>query len=187
MLGGNLLTSCSKPKHDKGAGGNFIGAFGLGFHSPFIVADQIYLASLPPATAKDPKPAQHVFSSNANEPSFEVYPDPRGNTLERGTDITLLLKQGAIKYLEEENIRNLVSKHSAFSTSFPFISLPNVKMRFQFRRRDANQVLNREDGMAAEKVDEDEAVVEDTTAKEEEKEKPVPTKRVIVDERAQLK
>ena len=40
--------------------------------------------------------------------------------------------------------------------------------------------------MAAEKVDEDEAVVEDTTAKEEEKEKPVPTKRVIVDERVQL-
>ena len=59
-------------------------------------------------------------------------------------------------------------------------------MRSQFRRRDASQVLNREDGMAAEKVDEDEAVVEDTTAKEEGKEKPVPTKRVIVDERVQL-
>jgi len=89
-------------------------------------------------------------------------------------------------YLEEENIRNLVSKHFVFSTSFSFISSPNVKMRFRFRTRDASQILNREDGMAAEKADEDEAVVEDTTEKKEEKEKPVPTKRVIVDERVQL-
>ena len=40
--------------------------------------------------------------------------------------------------------------------------------------------------MAAEKADEDEARVEDVTEKKEEKEKPVPTKRVIVDEWVQL-
>jgi heat shock protein beta len=107
---------------DKGASGNLIGAFGLGFYSSFLVADQVYVASLPPATAKDPNPVQHVFSSNANEPSFEVYPDPRGNTLERGTEITLILKKDAIEYLEEENIKDPRLEAFRILDLFPHLS-----------------------------------------------------------------
>jgi len=86
------------------------------------------------------------------------------------------LKQDAIEYLEEENIRNLVSKHSAFSTSFPF---------YRFTQREEERKPDPEPektGVTAEKADEDEAVLEDATEKKEEKEEPVPTKRVIVDE-----
>lgn len=68
--------------------GNLIGAFGLGFYSSFLVADKVFVSSLPPATPANPHPVQHVFSSSADEASFEVYPDPRGNTLGRGTEIT---------------------------------------------------------------------------------------------------
>ena len=68
--------------------GNLIGAFGLGFYSSFLVADKVYVSSLPPPTAANPNPVQYVFSSGAEEASFEVYPDPRGNTLGRGTEIT---------------------------------------------------------------------------------------------------
>jgi heat shock protein beta len=71
--------------------GNLIGAFGLGFYSSFLVADKVYVSSLPPPTAANPNPVQHVFSSGADEASFEVYPDPRGNTLGRGTEITYVL------------------------------------------------------------------------------------------------
>ena len=165
---------------------NLIGAFGLGFYSSFLVADQVYVASLPPATTKDRNPVQHVFSSNANEPSFEVYPDPRGNTLERGTEITLLLKHDALEYLEEESIKTLVAKHSAFSTSFPI---------YLFTQREEEVPVPEEEQKPAaepekkeevtEKVDEEEAVVEDATEKEE-KEKPVSTKKVVVDEWVQL-
>jgi HSP90 family molecular chaperone len=71
--------------------GNLIGAFGLGFYSSFLVADKVYVSSLPPPTAANPNPVQYVFSSGADEASFEVYPDPRGNTLGRGTEITYVL------------------------------------------------------------------------------------------------
>ena len=165
---------------------NLIGAFGLGFYSSFLVADQVYVASIPPATAKDPNPVQHVFSSNANEPSFEVYPDPRGNTLERGTEITLVLKDDAIEYLEEENIKALVSKHSAFSTSFPIYLFTQreeeVPIPEEERQPEAEPEKKEE---VTEKVDEEEVVVEDATEKKE-KEKPVPTKKVVIDEWVQL-
>ena len=168
---------------DKSASGNLIGAFGLGFYSSFLVADQVYVVSLPPATAKDPNPVQHVFSSNTNEPAFEVYPDPRGNTLERGTEITLVLKKDAIEYLEEENIKTLVSKHSAFSTSFPIYLLTQHEEEVpvpEEERKPEAEPENKEE--TAEKADEEEAVVEDVTDKQEEKEKPVPTEKVVVDE-----
>jgi hypothetical protein len=58
----------------------------------FLVADQVYVASVPPKSEKNPNPVQHVFSSSSEESSFEIYPDPRGNTLGQGTEITLIIK-----------------------------------------------------------------------------------------------
>lgn len=75
-------------KADSSSSSNLIGAFGLGFYSSFLVADKVYVSSLPPPTPANPNPEQHVFSSSSEEPSFEVYKDPRGNTLGRGTEIT---------------------------------------------------------------------------------------------------
>lgn len=171
---------------DKGTSGNLIGAFGVGFYSSFLVADQVYVASLPPATAKDPNPVQHVFSSNADEPAFELYPDPRGNTLERGTEITLILKKDAIEYLEEESIKALVSKHSAFSTSFPIYLFTQREEEVPVPEEERQPEAEPEKPEAAKKEDEEEAVVEDATEKNEEKEKTVPTKKVVVDEWVQL-
>ena len=96
------------------------------------------------------------------------------------------MKQDAIEYLEEENIRNLVSKHPALSTSFPIYLFTQRKDEVpvpEGRKPDPEPAKTR---VAAEKGDEDKAVVEDATEKKEEKEKPVPTKWVIVDELVQL-
>jgi heat shock protein 90kDa beta len=49
-----------------------------------------------------------VFSSAADDSSFEVFPDPRGNTLGHGTEITLVLKEESKKYLETDHIKELV-------------------------------------------------------------------------------
>ncbi|KAF5393835.1 hypothetical protein D9757_000038 [Collybiopsis confluens] len=82
------------------AAGNLIGAFGLGFYSSFLVADKVHVASVPAKSEKYPQPSQYVFSSSSEDSSFEIFPDPRGNTLERGTEITLELKDDSLEYLE---------------------------------------------------------------------------------------
>lgn len=88
--------------------GNLIGAFGLGFYSSFLVADRVHVASLSPKTEKTPDPIQHVFSSTADDNSFEIFPDPRGNTLGRGTEVTLYIKPDALEYLDNSKIIELM-------------------------------------------------------------------------------
>ncbi|KZT24521.1 HSP90-domain-containing protein [Neolentinus lepideus HHB14362 ss-1] len=159
--------------------GNLIGAFGLGFYSSFLVADRVYVASLPPQSARNPNPTQYVFSSSADDSSFETYPDPRGNTLARGTEITLVLKEDAAEYLDQKNIMDLVSKHSSFSSTFPIYL-------FTERDEEVPVVEEAEEKVTSEKSgDEDEAVVEEVE-EEEEEEKPVKTKTVHVEEWVQL-
>jgi heat shock protein 90kDa beta len=72
------------------------------------VADRVYVSSVASKSDKDANPSQHVFSSSADESSFEVYPDPRGNTLGRGTEITLVLKSDATEFLDTEKLKQLV-------------------------------------------------------------------------------
>jgi heat shock protein beta len=73
-----------------------------------LVADRVEVASIPPKTVKNPNPAQYVFSSSADDSTFNVYPDPRGNTLGRGTEITLFLKPDAQEYLDDATLSALV-------------------------------------------------------------------------------
>lgn len=88
--------------------GNLIGAFGVGFYSSFLVADRVYVASRPPRSQENPEPEQWVFSSSADESSFDIYPDPRGATLGQGTEITLVLKPDAVEYLSTIRLTNLM-------------------------------------------------------------------------------
>lgn len=54
-----------------------------------------------------------MWTSTADS-KFFVVKDPRGNTLGRGTRVTLHLKDDAAEFLEEERIKNLVKKYSEF-------------------------------------------------------------------------
>ncbi|XP_036419665.1 endoplasmin [Colossoma macropomum] len=87
-----------------------IGQFGVGFYSAFLVADRVIV------TSKHNNGTQHIWESDSNE--FSVIEDPRGDTLGRGTTITLVLKEEASDYLELETIKNLVRKYSQF-INFP--------------------------------------------------------------------
>ncbi|KAL1722314.1 Hsp90 protein-domain-containing protein [Schizophyllum commune] len=154
--------------------GNLIGAFGLGFYSSFLVADKVEVASRPPPSSKSPNPKQHVFASAADDSSFEIYPDPRENTLAHGTEITLHLKDDALEYLKHDKIVDLVQKHSSYSSSFP-IYLHRVRVEEVPVEDEEEPVLK--DQTTPE--DEDEAILED----EEEKEPKTPeTKMVSVEE-----
>merc|ERR1712013_404767 len=55
---------------------------------------------------------QHIWESDAA--SFSVVEDPRGDTLKRGTQISLYLKEEARDFLEPSTLEELVKKYSQF-------------------------------------------------------------------------
>ncbi|XP_065348447.1 endoplasmin [Cloeon dipterum] len=89
---------------------DMIGQFGVGFYSAFLVADTVVV------TSKNNEDEQYIWESDTS--SFNIAKDPRGNTLPRGTQISLKLKPEAGDYLQPENIKNLVKKYSQF-INFP--------------------------------------------------------------------
>ena len=66
------------------------------------------MASIPAKVADGSQPIQHVFSSSAEDSIFEVYPDPRGNTLHHGTEVTLVVKKDAMEYLERHRLQEIM-------------------------------------------------------------------------------
>lgn len=69
-----------------------IGQFGVGFYSTFLVADRVTVASKHPE-----EDTQYVWESLNGNDEFVIYADPRGNTLSRGTEITLHLKEDCVE------------------------------------------------------------------------------------------
>ncbi|KAI9314445.1 Hsp90 protein-domain-containing protein [Dichotomocladium elegans] len=91
---------------------NQIGQFGVGFYSVFLVADKVTVAS-----KSNDDEDQYVWSSHAIN-DFMIAKDPRGNTLGRGTEITIHLKDDALRFLEEDTLRSLIGKYSEY-INFP--------------------------------------------------------------------
>lgn len=89
---------------------DMIGQFGVGFYSAFLVADKVVVAT------KHNTDKQYVWESDAA--SFTIVEDPRGDTLQRGSQISLYLKEEAQDFLEEDTVRQLIKKYSQF-INFP--------------------------------------------------------------------
>merc|ERR1712194_629549 len=92
----------------EGADANLIGQFGVGFYSAFLVADKVSVTS-----KCNEDPVQHVWESTADA-SFTVVDDPRGNTLGRGSRVTLHLKEDAHDYLAEDKLKETSKRYSQF-------------------------------------------------------------------------
>jgi len=88
-----------------------IGMFGVGFYSAYLVADKVTVASKHPND-----PTQHIWTSNNGDNSFSIGEDSRGNSLGRGTEITLHLKEDAEEYADFGRLEKLVSHYSEFIT-----------------------------------------------------------------------
>eukprot|EP00536_Pseudo-nitzschia_multiseries_P007423 jgi/Psemu1/324747/estExt_fgenesh1_pg.C_1750023 len=88
-----------------------IGQFGVGFYSAFLVADRIQVAS-----KRYDSPTQYVWTSTNGATEFNVFEDPRGATLSRGTEITLFLKEDCLEYADENKISELAKHYSEFVT-----------------------------------------------------------------------
>jgi len=85
---------------------DLIGQFGVGFYSAFLVADKVIV------TTKHNDDVQYIWESDSN--SYSIVEDPRGNTLKRGTTISLVLKEEAYDFLEQDTVRELIKKYSQF-------------------------------------------------------------------------
>ncbi|XP_004523400.1 endoplasmin homolog [Ceratitis capitata] len=91
---------------------DMIGQFGVGFYSAFLVADRVVV------TTKHNADKQYIWESDAN--SFSIVEDPRGDTIKRGSIISLHLKDEAQDFLEEDTVRELIRKYSQF-INFPIL------------------------------------------------------------------
>merc|ERR1711990_460793 len=145
----------------EGADANLIGQFGVGFYSAFLVADKVSVTS-----KCNDDPVQHVWESSADA-SFTVVDDPRGNTLGRGTRVTLHLKEDAHDYLAEDKLKETAKKYSQF-IQFPIY----VKVKKEV------EAEAEEDDDDDEEEEKDDVETSDDEEKEEEEEKK-PTKKTV--------
>lgn len=81
-----------------------------------MVADRVTVAS-----KSNDSPQQYIFESEADAQGFSIVEDPRGNTLGRGTEITLWLKDDAREYLENEKLKALIERDAEYGASPIFL------------------------------------------------------------------
>ncbi|KAG0365162.1 Hsp90 protein-domain-containing protein [Gamsiella multidivaricata] len=134
---------------------DLIGKFGVGFYSVFLVADKVRV------TSKNNNDDQYIWESTAVN-DFTIAKDPAGNTLGRGTQIAIHLKEDQDQYLKDDRIQELVSKYSEF------INFPIYLRRTKTKTVEPAPVADKK----TDDSEDDEVVVEE--AKEETKEKPAP-------------
>ena len=135
---------------------DLIGQFGVGFYSAFLVADKVLV------TSKNNNDKQYIWESDSA--SFIVSEDPRGNTLGRGTTVSLHLKEEAQEFLEESKLKEIITKYSQFI---------NFNIYLWSSKTVSEEVTVDDDTSSASAKKDDDATVEE--AKEE---KPKTTKKV---------
>merc|ERR1711988_2073318 len=150
----------------EGGDANLIGQFGVGFYSAFLVADKVTVTSKCNDDA-----VQHVWESSADA-SFTVVDDPRGNTLGRGSRVTLHLKEDAHDYLSEDKLKETAKKYSQF-IQFPIY----VKVK---KEVDADAEEDDDDDKDDEEDEKkDDVETKDDDEKEEEEEEKKPKKKTV--------
>jgi molecular chaperone HtpG len=110
-----------------------IGQFGVGFYSAFIVADNVTVRT---RAAGDDK-AQGVQWQSAGEGEFTIADIEKAD---RGTEITLHLKEEEKEFLEEYRLRSIVSKYS------DHISIPVKMFKAEVPESDGPKGPDGEDG-----------------------------------------
>jgi molecular chaperone HtpG len=116
----------SRLSGDQKADAQLIGQFGVGFYSGFIVADRIVVesrrAGLPPE--------EGVRWTSAGAGDFEVETISRP---ERGTSVTLHLREEAAEYLSTWKLKSIINKYS------DHISLPILMRKEEWKEGEDNK------------------------------------------------
>ncbi len=121
----------AKLEGDQKKDANLIGQFGVGFYSGFIVADRITVESRRAGL----KPEEGVRWTSDGSGQFEVETITRA---ERGTDVTLHLREGEEDFLKTWKLKSIISKYS------DHISLPILMKKEEWIAEKAETVLKDE-------------------------------------------
>uniref|UniRef100_U5EVA3 Heat shock protein 83 n=1 Tax=Corethrella appendiculata TaxID=1370023 RepID=U5EVA3_9DIPT len=144
---------------------DMIGQFGVGFYSAFLVSDRVVV------TTKHNTDKQNIWESDAA--SFNIFEDPRGATLKRGSQISLYLKEEAQDFLEEDTVKQLIKKYSQF-INFPIYMWTSKQVEEEVPDEEAA-------AKAAEKDEgkkDDDLIEEDGKVEEESEEEKPKTKKI---------
>ena len=102
----------------KGGNLNLIGQFGVGFYSTFLAGSKVVVIT------KNNNDKQYVWTSESAA-SYVIEEDPEGDTLGRGTEVRVYLKEDALEFMNHKRLNRLIKKYSEF-IDFP-IYLNNKK------------------------------------------------------------
>ncbi len=113
---------------------DFIGQFGVGFYSIFMVADKVEVNTL--SYQPDAEP---IIWTSEGEETYEIAP---GDKTERGTDVILFLKEDAQEFLQEYRLRQIIRKHSNYVARPIYFGEgeESINERQAIWRRPANEV-----------------------------------------------
>jgi len=166
-------TSSFLEKMSKEGDMNLIGQFGVGFYSVYLIADHVTVVT------KHNDDKQMVWQSSADA-SFTISEDPRGNTLGRGTRITMKVKEDATEYLEEDQLKSLIKRYSEF-INFPIYLQTTKTEEIEVPDEEAEAKAaeeKKDEKKDEEKKDEDEVDVSDVDEDEDKDEDKPKTKKV---------
>ncbi|WP_396243762.1 molecular chaperone HtpG [Hafnia paralvei] len=90
---------------DQAKDSQLVGQFGVGFYSAFIVADKVTVRTRSAGVNAD----QAVFWESEGEGDYTIADIEK---VERGTEITLHLREGEDEFLDDWRLRNIISKYS---------------------------------------------------------------------------
>lgn len=90
---------------DQAKDSQLIGQFGVGFYSAFIVADKVSVRTRAAGAAAD----EGVFWESAGEGDYTIADIEKSD---RGTEITLHLREGEDEFLDAWRVRSIISKYS---------------------------------------------------------------------------
>lgn len=171
-------TSSFLEKISKEGDMNLIGQFGVGFYSVYLVADHVTVVT------KNNEDDQHVWVSSADA-SFTVSKDPRGNTLKRGTSITMKVKEDATEFLETDQIKTLIKRYSEF-INFPIFLKVTKEEEIEVPDDSADSKLDKESVKEGEQESKDDEVdVSDVDEDDEDKKDVKPKTKKIKQSRAE--
>ena len=90
---------------DSAKDSQLIGQFGVGFYSAFIVADKVEVRSRTAGASAD----QGVYWESAGEGEYTIADIEKAD---RGTEITLHLREAEAEFLDDWRLRSIISKYS---------------------------------------------------------------------------